>query len=292
MMQNKNLILLATYWNEIEWVEASLDQIEKIKPIEAIICDGNFDPRVENQSTDGTHQVLSRYVKEASVPVRLISAIRLSSNLFKGWRLFNASGCTSSLRRPIARLRQSISSQRATNEYRVNQALTFAYMCRIAGSWQNDRWVMTYDADQFYTDDLIDVFSIVNDKRCGYDLITADELTFPYSFKSFTRGYELRKWHNMPHRIKSHMAVYPTRHFVIEKGFNVINFQDHFKTFHGGSYHHYKFRRDQTRLSAGYQLGDRKPPDPKRYDNLEDSIKLRMPEVIKKRFGASIGGIK
>ena len=47
-----NIILMATYWNEAEFVKASLEQIDKIDPIEVIICDGCFDPKQPLNSTD------------------------------------------------------------------------------------------------------------------------------------------------------------------------------------------------------------------------------------------------
>ena len=40
----KNLVVFATYWNEIEWIRPSLAQIDRIDPMEIIICDGCFDP--------------------------------------------------------------------------------------------------------------------------------------------------------------------------------------------------------------------------------------------------------
>ena len=66
-----NIVLFATYWNEIEWIKSSLDQILKIDPIEIIICDGNFDPTTPNYSTDGTREIIEKFVKDNSERARI-----------------------------------------------------------------------------------------------------------------------------------------------------------------------------------------------------------------------------
>lgn len=265
-----NIILLATYWNEIEWIDRSLEQIRRIDPIEIIICDGNFDPRIPNYSTDGTREKIEQFVQEESHRARMISAIRRPSML-RGVSQFMACGCpNNSLAFSVSRMKSSLKTQLLINEYRVNQALTFAHMTKISNEWKLDRWVMSYDADQFYTDELISFFEITNEQS-DYCLITADEYTFPFSFENYTTKYELRKWNNMPHKIRANMAVYPTRHFVLENRFSGHeNYQDLARSIHGGVYHHYKFRADLGRIEAGYSLGDRQAPDPRRYQDLQN----------------------
>jgi hypothetical protein len=261
-----NIIVFATYWNEMEWIKPSLEQILKIDPVEIIICDGNFDPKVENRSTDGTREIIEQFVSENSERARMISAVR-SSNFNRGFKFFKESGYkTDSIK--SSRLKYALASQFKINEYRVNQALTFAKMMNMSQKWQEGRWVMSFDADQFYTDELIEAFSITN-QETDFDLITADEWTFPEDFSLYTTEYEKRKWNNMPHKIKKNMAVYPTRHFVVESLFNHKHYYQFAKRFHAGVYHHYKFRKDTARLEAGYQLGDRKPPEDERYSNLK-----------------------
>lgn len=283
-MSKSNIIILAAFWNEIEWIEASLAQIERINPIELIICDGNFDPSIENRSTDGTREKIEKFIKKTKVPCRMINALRIKNNLLKGSNIFLNSGCSNKSKWSLGRLKVALLSQIKTNIYRINQALTFSHMCRLSKSWRPGRWVMTYDADQFYSDDLIDAFSVTNDYNFNYDLITADELTFPYSFSQFTRQYEKRTWNNLPHKIKKNMAIYPTRHIMIEKFLSSINYQDNLNKIHLGTYHHYKFRKDKKRILDGYKLGDRKPPSLERYSNLELSNKVLFPSVIKKFF--------
>ncbi|MBV1870853.1 MAG: hypothetical protein KUG76_08080 [Gammaproteobacteria bacterium] len=271
-----DIILLATYWNEIEWVEASLQQIMEIDPIEIIICDGNFDSRYDNRSTDGTREIISEFVKKNRLRARMISAVRVNP-WSAGASFYFGAGIKNRVI-PPSRLNFSLRAQFLLDNYRVNQALTFAKMINLSKEWQVGRWVMSYDADQFYTDELISFFDITN-QVTEYDLITADEWTFPNGFDKYTTGYEKRKWNNMPHKIKSNLAVYPTRHFVVESCFGTKTYQDDFSSIYGGVYHHYKFRKNSQRLEDGYSLGDRKPPDLSRYDGLVD-FRAVYPKVI------------
>ena len=64
------------------------------------------------------------------------------------------SGCPDGSRWNFGRAKVSLVSQFKTNIYRINQALTFAHMSKLSKKWKKDRWVMTYDADQFYSEEL------------------------------------------------------------------------------------------------------------------------------------------
>jgi hypothetical protein len=272
-----NIILFATYWNEIEWIRPSLEQILKINPIEIIICDGNFDPKIENKSTDGTREIIEQFVKENGDRARIISAIRTKPTL-RGYGFFKNAGRKDETIK-LSRLNFALRSQFIINEYRVNQALTFSKMMNLSKYWQPGNWVMSYDADQFYSDELIDYFKITNTSS-EYDLITADEWTFPYDYNHYTDKYEIRKNNNLPHKISKNIAVYPTRHFMKESMFGYQSFNEK-NSFHGGNYFHYKFRQNQKRLEDGYKLGDRRPPKKSRYNNLMP-FKGEHPEVISK----------
>lgn len=283
-MARTNIIILATFWNELDWIRPSLEQIQNIDPVELIICDGNFDPSFQNQSTDGTREIITEFINNTKIPTQMINAIRIENKLKKGFNIFMNSGCPDGSRWNFGRAKVSLVSQFKTNIYRINQALTFAHMSKLSKKWKKDRWVMTYDADQFYSEELIKTFSQTINTDFHYDIITANELTFPFNFNQFTKDYEERNWNNLPHRIKKNMAVYPTRHFMIENFFSSKNYEKHARTKHSGFYHHYKFRKNKKRIEDGYNLGDRKPPDPERYKNLNSADKILFPEIIKKYF--------
>jgi hypothetical protein len=269
-----NLIILATYWNEIKFVKPSLEQIEKINPIEVIICDGNFDPRVPNYSIDGTREIIKDFVNlhnnakmiDARRPVTLkdiIDILNLNYN------------------RPITKeiirigFWKTIIQFAISVAYRRNQALTFSYMKSISTRWAPGRWFMTYDCDQFYSDEMIKKIAIIsNDREDNVDLLLGDELTFFYSFGEYTNDYEKRKYNNMPHRIYSDTIFRPTRSIIRENqsafGFKNLWSKDlyinlkNIKTKNIGIYFHYKIK-NKERYNAGYLLGSRKKPDTSKY---------------------------
>ena len=78
-MQTKSnklpLIVLATYWNESRFVRPSLAQIEALNPVEVIICDGAFNPKIPDHSTDGTREILENFI-QTHKNARVGSAIR------------------------------------------------------------------------------------------------------------------------------------------------------------------------------------------------------------------------
>ena len=283
-----NLIILATYWNEKQWIRTSLDQIKLLEPAEVIICDGNFDPKVPNYSTDGTSKSIREFQNAAPFRVEVINAIRLenTSLLGKFYALLTQTGCNKynnlfNLGRLVMAMRASL----RTNIYRINQALTFAHMARKSEYWRPGYWVMTLDADQFYSDEILKLIPEIINGSNPYELITANELTFPHDFYRYTDQYEKRIWNNMPHKISSNMAIYPTRHLF--KEFTMISrmYIDCVKAYKAGFYFHYKFRDDLQRSAAGYQLGDREPPRAERYSDLISLQDLKIhPKAIKANF--------
>lgn len=268
-MNRSKLIILATYWNEIEWINASLSQILKLNPIEVVLCDGNFDPRFPNYSTDGTSQIIENFVKNAPFKCTKINAIRRANN-FLSLPKINLFRCKNNRQFfSVGSIKNSLYSKFVFNSYRVNQALTFAYMSKLCNHWNSSNWFMTLDADQFYTDNLIEnIYTLLNDNPNEYQLMTAKELTFPFDFFHYTTKYEQRTWNNMPHKIIDNISFYPTRHPMIENLFLSKTYQNNVKSIHLGEYHHYKFRSSLSRLNAGYSLGDRQPPSPERYNDL------------------------
>ena len=193
----KNLIVFATYWNEIEWVRASLAQIDRIDPMEIIICDGCFDPGQPNRSTDGTGEILASWVADRS-HARLIPAVRLSlAGHYREWLRplpHEASGLLT-----LPKLRAAANFYRI-NAYRLNQMTTFNRMIRLATRFRPGAWFMTCDSDQFYGDEALSAFEAV-DRDTNYSMLTSKEYTFFESFDRFTDAFETRDYNNMPHRV-------------------------------------------------------------------------------------------
>lgn len=290
MTTRNEIILLATYWNERQWIEPSLEQIRRIDPIEVIICDGCFDPARQNRSTDGTREKIAEFVSTHD-HATMVSARR-------PWRIQGVlsmlRGHTHSQLRnlfTVPRLNTIYKSVR-TAAYRLNQALTFKHMISQSQKWEPGRWFMTYDADQFYSDDTIDKFSLtVEDTDFG--LLTANERTFFTSFDQYTTEYEKRTYNNMPHKIYPDTMIQPTRDIIVEgmtrtgrslkSLWKKQRYIHHVDTKMVGTYNHYKIEAlNPDRFNKGYELGDRKRPDEGQYEMQE--YRGDHPEVIRDYF--------
>lgn len=285
-MTNK-LIVFATYWNEIDWVRSSLEQIDKIYPCEIIISDGCFDSRYPAHSTDGTREIIEKFV-HARPHAFMIAPVRTNRlgvfvQLLRGhgkgspWRVFTP-----------ARLK-SLLTVFLFGQYRLNQALTFQRMIRLSRAWAPGWWFMTYDADQYYSDEMIEAFRNIEQFEPAA-LVCGHEMTFFANFDYFTDLYELRHFNNMPHKILPGTNIMPTRDIVIESfsaaSLRRTNFMksDRYtskvKSVSIGNYHHYKFRRRIDRTAQGYMVGDRKRPDVNQYSM--KPFTGRHPEIVER----------
>lgn len=268
------LILLATYWNEKEWISKSLKQIERINPDEIVICDGCFDPKQYNGSKDGTREIIEDWAKDKDnvtiIKARRYTKVRgiisILTHNFKPYLL------------PLYIL--LFFYYLKVDTYRINQAVTFNYMSSLCKKWSTGKWFMTYDSDQFYSDECIE--SIKSNLEKDLDLMTANERTFPYNYTSYTLEYEKRNYNNMPHKIKDNTLILPTRDIVMMKypKPKVYGKSDNIKKINLGYYNHYKFRtKDVNRLEEGYKLGDREKPDFDKYTMIE--MTDNHPKVIR-----------
>ena len=277
----RNIILFATYWNERQWIEASLAQIEAIDPMEVIICDGCFDDRKENRSTDGTREVIEEWIAKRGPSAQMVSATRLQRREAPGALLQHISrdGINGRPARWLKALRQGMSK----NLYRINQAVTFGKMMQASKNWENGRWFMTYDADQFYSDSCIAKFDQCSNPQSEAGLIVAKEFTFENDFETCVTGFEKRDWNNMPHKIHPNTAIYPTRHLMLESAFSLDVYRKKVSVIDGGYYCHYKFRLDSEREKAGYSLGDRKAPKAEKFKDPQPFTE-KHPEIIQRLF--------
>jgi hypothetical protein len=282
-----NIIILATYWNERRWIEPSLEQIDVIDPVEVIICDGCFDPRKQNRSTDGTREIINEFV-EGRENARMISAERTST---PGGLIRMAMGHSHTHLKNMFRLPRInlLYTTLRTAAYRRNQAITFNHMISVSEKWKPGRWFMTYDADQFYTDEMIEKFGVTGTET-DIGLLTGTEYTFFSSFDEYTTEYEQRTYNNMPHKIYPDTIIQPTRGLSLEGPTRTKtslsdqwcnhHYIDHVDSKNIGRYHHYKIPDiDKDRFQQGYNLGDRKMPDVDEYTIKE--FTQSHPRVIK-----------
>lgn len=50
------ITIFATFWNEIDWIEISMKHLFELDAENIFVCEGNYDPKYEMHSTDGTKQ--------------------------------------------------------------------------------------------------------------------------------------------------------------------------------------------------------------------------------------------
>jgi len=277
-----NLILFATYWNEIDWIKPSLAQIERLDPMEVIICDGCFDESYPLHSTDGTREVIEKFVENRQC-ARLISPVRCArpKAMYQIWK---GHAHSSWVRRLWpSRIRRALGSVKL-HHYRINQGLTFSRMITLSQYWEPGRWFMTYDCDQFYEDETIErITTCVNSQKSDAELLTANERTFFCDFDQYTPEYEERNYNNMPHKIREDTAIYPTRALVIEGAYDCTHYRNVVQTKHVGTYNHYKLSQHDRFVDA-YEVGDREMPEYEHYNMHE--FELDHPSVIREHVEA------
>lgn len=268
------LFLLATFWNEIEWIDISLKQIELINPYRILICDGCYDDSRPIHSTDGTYEIIKSFI-EKHTNAELILPTRWSK--FRHLLDEATSKRNRQLIKPVRRLKR-MKQIGKMNKYRLNQASTFNRMLFGCGIEEGD-WFMTYDCDQFYSDDAIRYMSDLN--SCNeFDLLVGKELTFFESFDRCSYTYEKRDYNNMPHKYYEDVFFVPTRNPVrfIDGDYSVYSDVTNRKLDTGIIYH-YKIKKN-GRMEQGYTLGDRKSP------NMDDICIVNFagqhPDIIRK----------
>ena len=288
-MKRNNLILFGTYWNEKDWIKPSLEQIEKLNPKEVILCDGCFDTRKVNKSTDGTREIIKKWCSKRK-NARMISAVRVSrlKALYLILKSHNKNKWYNAL--TPSRLK-AIYITLTENMYRINQALTFQKMISLSKTWNNGDWFMSYDADQFYTDDMIKQFMKYINTQNNYGLLIGTEHSFLENFTSYTDKYEKRKYNNMPHKIYKNTNIVPTRGLVLEswilkrKNATILK-SDYYENIvekkDVGIYNHYKLPLNKQRYLEGHKLGNRKMVNTKKYKYIK--MNKPHPKIISKRF--------
>lgn len=271
-----NLYVFATYWNENEWIDVSLKQLKLFKARKIIISEGCFDPQKPIRSTDDTCKKLKEF-EAINENVKLISVIRKSKlRHILDWLLLSSHhkfGLIAKLVYLPWILKSSI--------YRLNQMSTFQHMLsEISGIQKND-WFMTYDADQFYSDEIINKLMHLDEYK-DFELLTTKELTFFNTFNTYNDHYEQRDYNNMPHKFNLGIRFIPTRNpSRIQKfRYKTISNITSNKKYIGKSFH-YKIKNEE-RLFVGYSLGDRKAPSNLRTETKEYTGK--HPSIIENFF--------
>jgi glutaredoxin len=58
------LIIFAPVWNDMDWIDAMIKQIEYWSPNQLYFCEGCWDPKFSARSNDGTREYVDTYIKD------------------------------------------------------------------------------------------------------------------------------------------------------------------------------------------------------------------------------------
>jgi hypothetical protein len=112
-------VIMSMFWNDMDWIEASLEHVEYWKPDMHFICEGAWDRKFPARSTDGTREYIEEYQKKHD-NVYIVDNIR-------------------------------------DGKYRENQANTCNLVLRTADLKPND-WLMYNACDLYYFKVAIDMY--------------------------------------------------------------------------------------------------------------------------------------
>jgi len=213
------LIISARYWNDIEWVRASLQHIEYWQADEVYLSEGNWDPAWNARSNDGTREILEKFASSRE-NVSVIDNVRKDKN------------------------------------YRVNQADTSNLAMKLAGAKPGD-WMLIIDADHFYLKkDITYIKELIRKEGNSFDYITHYTYNFLYTLKEYNIYYD-KVGTKLPYRLLKGCMWKSTNHLCIgDKLYhNVPRLRGYFAKV---TAMHYEGLHSSKRLKDRYAIGDRK----------------------------------
>lgn len=218
------LIISARFWNDIEWLQASLDHIDAWDAEHVIISEGNWDQEWPARSTDGTRELIEAYAA-ARKNVTVIDNIREDKN------------------------------------YRVNQANTSNLAMKIAAAKPNQDWMLIIDVDHFYFSEAIqNVKRVMEENENDFDYFSHNTFCFFYDLQHC----EIRKdskGTKLPYKLLPGCIWRPTNHLTVDgKMYHQIReARERFMPTIDAM--HYEGLREKHRLADKYSIGNRKSFD-------------------------------
>lgn len=255
------LYVVAAFYNEEQWVESCVKELTEIEPDILIVYDGCFDDKFDNCSNDGTYDILLRFAESAQFPVMILRPGRWSRLSHFRYYYQQTDILKHKIGNRLIRFLRALNYSLRWNKYRLNQGRNFLEAFKLTNASVND-WIMTYDADQFYSTKQITEFGKLRNGiniSVNYDSLVGTEYTY-FQPQDYTTDYEKRDYNNFPLIVQHGLTIFPTRDFyLVDKIGRRKNPRQ--KKKHTGPYKHFKFRTNASRLELGYSLGDRKKPE-------------------------------
>lgn len=214
------LILLARYWNDMDFLEASLKQVEFWDADKVFISEGAWDNCLPARSTDGTREFLEEYV--------------ISKD---NWFLLN--------------------NIRADDNYRINQANT-SNLAMIFADWKPDDWMLIVDVDQFYLkDDIIEIKRMIAEEGNDFDFFTHQINNFFYDLNHYSVSFDTTQ-SRLPSRLVEGSHWIQTNHLAVKGILYKLSPQMRQRKLTKIQALHYEGLRSMDRLDLRYSVGDRK----------------------------------
>ena len=215
------LVVIARYWNEAEWIDASIQQIEMWGADQVWISEGCWDQRAFARSIDGTIETLSKAI-----------------DTHEGWRLFCA--------------------DRESLDYRTNQAATSEKIMHLAGCKPGD-WIVTVDADHFFWPQDIEMAKKLVAKRGHeFDYMLGGMYAFLVNLET-CEEVPVRRANYLPYKVLPGAHWIATNHLAI--GNLQYESLDEVRPFYPNIMaQHFEGMHSPERLQRRYSLGDRKTP--------------------------------
>ncbi len=235
------LIISARYWNNTDWIEASLKHIEAWDADEVWISEGNWDKKLFQKSTDNTREVIENF-----------SASRSNYHVFDNCRVHD--------------------------NYRENQALTSNMVMKKANVQSGD-WMLIIDSDHFYSKREIRYIKeeICHYGDC-FDYYILNTFCFLKDIKSYSVHHDTMGT-KLPYKIVDNAKWIPTNHLSVNNKMytNIFSLKKNYTAVHG---YHYEGILSESRFKEKYSIGNRKTPkECGRLDNLSE-FHANHPELV------------
>ena len=251
-------VLIARYWNEIEWIRTSLKYILQWDPDKIIISEGNWSNHKSfagrENSNDGTAEIVRKFVMSDD-RCMMLNGLRMSE------------------------------------DYRTNQAATCREALRLAGAGVGD-WFITIDCDSFVSESSISLLKgFMKDERwCYFPYI------INHFFWDIETCVKLRDIHGnlLPRRILPGSDFVNANHFGLKgKYYTGCKFVpsltlDEF----GIEGHHYLGIKSQQRIVDRYNMGDKLKwkPEILGYDKKRVPFTGKHPRIAQENLKILCGG--
>lgn len=243
-------VLIARYWNEIEWINTSLKYILQWNPDKIMISEGNWSThpsfRGRENSTDGTREVIEKFIRENSDRATMVEGVRVFM------------------------------------DYRKNQAATCRKALELSEAKSRD-WFITIDCDSFISESSIDFIR----KRMNFR--TTRECYFPYMINHFFWDLEtcvtLKDIHGnlLPRRILKGASFPNANHYGLDGKYYTGNKSVvSFPLVGLVEGYHYCGIKNPQRIVDRYNLGDKlkQKPEKKGYDKKRKPFIGKHPAIV------------